>query len=113
MWELTEYTQGCPGTPSVAALGVPGNPSGKRLAPGMRQDGESTSCFSMFMSIFVACLPHVYHVFGPAAGNAHGLPNNQPYASGHPQPYVSNAQHGGEEKIEEDMPVAIGVPLEK
>eukprot|EP00752_Nemacystus_decipiens_P016422 g14679.t1 len=46
-------------------------------------------------------------------GNNHGLPNNQPYAAGHPQPYVSNAQHGGEEKVEEAMPVAIGVPLEK
>ncbi|CAM9602588.1 unnamed protein product [Ectocarpus fasciculatus] len=45
-------------------------------------------------------------------GNPHGLPNNQPYASGQPQPYVSNAQHAGEEKVEE-MPVAVGVPVEK
>lgn len=47
------------------------------------------------------------------AGNPHGLPNNQPYAGGPARPYVSNnAQDGGEEKVE-DLPVAIGVPVEK
>lgn len=69
--------------------------------------------FENVCSLSVTSLSHVLARSGPSTGNNHGLPNNQPYAAGHPKPYVSNAQQGGEEKVEEDMPIAIGVPLEK